>query len=368
MKMKLAFLFGTMQRGGAERVIASLSNTYCAKGDEITIITLDNASSGYALDERVRHIRLDVAGNSKNKLEALARNLKVILRLRQEILRSGYDAVITFELRLAVFLQYAVPFDRKFKIITSERANPNMRKLGRVRKAQYDRMLPRVDGFIFQTERVSWCYCEKLRKIGTVIHNGVFPEILPEPHGDFATRRSKDICAVGRLDHQKGYDILLQAFAQFYQTHPEHHLHIYGEGGARQAIEQQIGEMKLNEAVTLHGSVPNVMFQVVDAGMFVLSSRFEGMPNALMEAMACGVPCVATDCDFGPGELIRDGENGLLVPVEDPAALAEAMSRIADDNVLARKLSENACGIRATHSGEQIAQQYYEYIKSVIGK
>lgn len=366
--MKLAFLFGTMHRGGAERVIASLSNTYCAKGDEITIITLDNAPAGYALDERVQHVRLDLAGNSKNKLEALARNLKILCRLRKEILRNGYDAVITFELRFAVLLQYAMPFARPCKIITSERANPNVRRLGRLEKAQYDRMLPKVDGFIFQTERVSRCYSEKLRQIGTVIHNGVFPEILPESHGDFATRRSKDICAVGRLDYQKGYDILLQAFVQFRRTHPEHHLHIYGEGGARKAIERQIGELGLQEAVTLHGSVSDVMFRVVDAGMFVLPSRFEGMPNALMEAMACGLPCVAADCDFGPGELIRDGENGLLVPVEDPAALAEAMGRIANDESFARKLSENACSIRVTHSGDRIAQQYYEYITSVIGK
>ena len=366
--MKLAFLFGSMHRGGAERVIASLANTYCAKGDHITILTLDNSPSGYALDERVQHLGLNLAGQSKNKIEAITRNLKIISRLRKEILTNQFDAVITFELRLAVLLQYAVPFGRKFKIIASERANPNVRNLGRLEQMQRDRLLPNIDGFIFQTERVSLCYCERLRQKGIVIHNGVFPEILPEATVAFFERRHKAICAVGRLDEQKGYDILLQAFSTFHQTHPEHHLHIYGEGALRQAIEQQIRDLGIEAAVTLHGSVPNVMFQVADAGMFVLPSRYEGMPNALMEAMACGIPSVAANCDFGPGELIRDGENGLLVPVEDPVALADAMARIADDQALAHKLSENAVDIRDTHSGQRIAQQYYDYITAVIGK
>ena len=243
-----------------------------------------------------------------------------------------------------------------------------MRNLGRFEQAQRDLALPRVNGFIFQTERVSLCYSEKLRQIGTVIHNGVFPEILPEKPCKFEDRKHTNICAVGRLSEQKGYDILLQAFADFRKCHPAHHLHIYGEGNLRQTIEQQINQLNLQEAVTLHGSVPNVMFQVQNAGMFVLPSRFEGMPNALMEAMACGLPCIAADCDFGPAELIENGKNGLLVPVEDPTALAEAMSKLADDKTLAQTLSKNAYNIRVTHNGERIAQQYYDYIVSVVNR
>ena len=364
--MKLAFLFGSMSRGGAERVIASLANTFCAAGDEISIITMDNNPSGYALDERVRHIRLNLAGKSKNKMEALIRNFRILRSLRKEIKRAGYDAVITFELRQAVLLQYAFPAGRKFKIITSERANPNTRKLARFEKKQYDKMLPKVDGFIFQTKRVSLCYCERLREIGTVIHNGVFPEILPAEIPAFADRRHKDICAVGRLAEQKGYDILLRAFHLFGETHPEHRLHIYGEGALRKALEEQIAALGLGDRVTLHGSVANVMFQVFDMGMFVMASRFEGMPNALMEAMACGVPCISTNCDFGPEELVTDHENGILVAVDDEKAIAAAMAEIADSPELAQKLSENARKIRETHSGDRIADRYHTYISDVI--
>ena len=364
--MKLAFLFGSMSRGGAERVIASLSNTYCRQGDEISIITVDNSASGYSLDERVKHIRLNLAGNSKNKIQGLFRNLLVMGALHKVIKENKFDAVLTFELRQAVLLQYIFPFGRKFKLISSERANPNTRKLGRLEKRQYDKMLTNVDGFIFQTERVSFCYPEKLRKIGTVIHNGVFPEILPEKLPEFNNRRHKDICAVGRLDRQKGYDILLEAFEQFRQTHPDYRLHIYGKGALQEKLEAQIAALDFSGSVTLHGSVPDVMFQVADMGMFILASRFEGMPNALMEAMACGLPCISADCDFGPRELIQDRENGMLVPVEDVENLASAMAELADNKELAEKLSQNAQAIRKTHNGETIAKMYYQYITDVV--
>lgn len=364
--MKLAFFFGSMSRGGAERVIASLANTFCAQGDEIAIITADNNPSGYPLDERVQHIRMNLAGKSRNKLEGVMRTLRVIRAMRSEIQKGGYDAVITFELRQAVLLQYAFPFGRNFKLITSERANPNERKMGKLEKWQYDKMLPKVDGFIFQTKRVSQCYGEKLQRIGTVIHNGVFPEILPAEEIPFDTRKHTDICAVGRLAPQKGYDVLLQAFYKFHLQHKQHHLHIYGEGALRKTLEKQIQDLDLCESVTLHGSVPGVMHHVGNMGMYIMASRYEGMPNALMEAMACGLPCICADCDFGPGELIQDHENGILVPVEDTDALADAMAELADDPVLAQKLSHNAVKIRQSHSGDHIAQMYYRYITGVV--
>lgn len=364
--MKIAFVFGSMHRGGAERVIASLANTFCSLGDEVSIVTLDNEPSGYALDSKVKHIRLDIYGNSKNKLEALRRNMKLISKFRKCVLREKYDAVIAFDLRHALFLQGAVPFFRKFKIIASERANPNVRVLGKIEKVFHKYFLPKVDGFVFQTERVSQCYCETLRNKGTVIHNGVFPEILPQKVPEFADRRHSVICAVGRLDEQKGYDVLLEAFSRFAKKHPQHTLEIYGEGPLRKQLEQQIIALGLQDWVTLHGSVPNVMFEVADAGMFVMASRFEGMPNALMEALACGIPCVCTDCDFGPDELITNGENGMLVPVDDAGKLYVAMDRIASDWVLAERLSHNAPHIRATHSGERIASLYHQYITKIV--
>ena len=355
--MKIAFLFGTMHRGGAERVIASLANTFSAWGDEVSIITLDDSPSGYALASQVKHIRLSLAGTSRNIGQAIVRNTKMIKELRILTQRENYDVVFAFDLRLAILLQYAHPIGRKYKIITSERANPLVRKLGKLEIMQQKLLLPNVDGFVFQTKRVSKCYCEKLQRKGTVIHNGVFDEILPTEIPTFEQRRNTEICAVGRLDVQKGYDVLLQAFKFFLADHPTHRLHIYGEGNLRPILEEQISKLGLNNTVMLHGSVPNVMYEVADMGMFVLASRFEGMPNALMEAMACGIPCVSTDCDFGPGELIENGNNGLLVPVDDATALAKAMKALANDKELAKGLCQNA---------QKIRRKYREYIERIV--
>ena len=366
--MKIAFAYGTMHRGGAERVIASLANTFCCWGDEVSIITADDAPSGYPLHTGIRHIHLNVAGASNNFAEAIYRNIRMFLRFRKEIQNGAFDAVVTFDLRYAVGLQVVFPIGRRFKLIASERANPNKLRLSRVEHLMRKLWLPKVDGFIFQTHRVSKCHGERLQQKGTVIHNGVFVGILPAQVTPFSERRHKDICAVGRLTWQKGYDVLLVAFQCFQQNHPDHHLHIYGEGDLHTQLEHQIIELGLEETVTLHGSVPDVMFHVADMGMYILSSRYEGMPNALMEAMACGLPCIAADCDFGPGELIENGVNGLLVPVEDATALATAMAKLADDSRLAKKISSNALNIRKTHSGEAIARQYHSYIERIAGK
>ena len=200
-----------------------------------------------------------------------------------------------------------------------------------------------------------------------MIHNGLFSPDIPKIVTAFAQRRKKEICAVGRLENgQKAYDVMLDAFALFRETHPEHMLHIYGSGGSEAAIRTQAAALGLADSVILHGNLPHVIREIKDMGMFVMTSRYEGMPNALIEAMACGLPCVCTDCDFGPAELIRDGDNGLLVPVDDVTAIAAAMGRIADEPALAERLSQGALEIRHTHGRETICGQYRDYILSMI--
>ena len=202
-----------------------------------------------------------------------------------------------------------------------------------------------------------------------MIHNGLFSEDIPEEGTAFADRDHKAICAVGRLDNdQKAYDVMFKAFALFHEKHPEHVLNIFGRGVDEPALRQLIAQLGLEDRIILHGNRPHVIQEIKDMGMFVMTSRYEGMPNALIEAMACGLPCVCTDCDFGPAELIRDGESGLLVPVYDVAAIAAAMERIADEPALAGRLSRGALEIRQTHGREKICGQYRDYILSVIEK
>jgi glycosyltransferase involved in cell wall biosynthesis len=146
------------------------------------------------------------------------------------------------------------------------------------------------------------------------------------------------IVACGRLAPQKGYTYLLDAFAAIRPTTGAH-LWIVGEGPERAALEARIRQLGLDDAVRLIGFQQNPYAYMAAADVFVLSSIYEGFGNVIVEAMAAGVPVVATDCPSGPGEIIHDGEDGLLVPPADPAALAAALLRVLDDRALARRLA-----------------------------
>jgi glycosyltransferase involved in cell wall biosynthesis len=363
--MKISFFYGNLSRGGAQRVISVLANQFTKQGDEVTIITLNDGTSGYPLLPGVKVVGLNLAGNSNSKLDAIKRRLSVINSLKKYQKEEKPDVIVCFSIDLYYKLHLAnLGKKRTCKLICSERANPAVKKLSALDKIQL-KALEKADGFIFQTQRVSQLFSQTLRDKGTVIHNGLFSEELPETVPPFEQRDSKKICAMGRMDDQKAYDTMFKAFAIFAKTHPEHSLNIYGDGLNRSKLEQLIKELDLESRIILHGNRPDAVKQIQNAGMFVMTSRYEGMPNALIEAMACGLPCVCTDCDFGPAELIEDGESGLLVPVDDVQAIAAAMAQLADDKALAERLSRGALKIRQTHSRETICKQYRDYIESI---
>lgn len=366
--MKAAFLYGNLQRGGAQRVMCVLADYFVARGDDVTLLTLDDGDCGYELDSRVKVQGLETAGDSKNKFQSAARVYRTIRAFRRWVHREKPDAVLIFSTRLALMFLLAKAFSREpCRLIASERAHPGARRPSLI-KALEEKTFWKLDGFIFQTERVSRLFPESLRKKGAVIHNGLFSPDIPEAVADFDCRRSREICAVGRIDGQKAYDIMLKAFAAFHEKFPEYRLNIYGSGCDADDIKALAKKLEISDCVVFHGNHPHVISEIQDMGMYVMTSRIEGMPNALIEAMACGLPCVCTDCEFGPAELIEDGVSGLLAPVDDVQAVAEAMMKIAGDRELARKLSKGAEKIRLSHSGDEICRRYRDYILSVIQK
>ena len=365
--MKVAFCYGNLQRGGAQRVICCLANDFARRGDQVNILTLNDGETEYELDPEVKVTGLGVSGDSANKWESIRRFFNTEIQFSRWLAEEKPDAVLAFSSKLTMQLLLARAHGGP-ALICSERANPAFRAESAATRMEQP-LLKKADGFIFQTERVKALFPERLQKIGTVIHNGLFSEDIPENVTAFSQRNHRAICAVGRLDNdQKAYDVMVRAFALFHEKHPEHMLNIFGRGVDEPMLRKLIAQLGLEECVVLQGNHPHVIHEIRDMGMFVMTSRYEGMPNALIEAMACGLPCVCTDCDFGPAELIRDGESGLLVPVDDVTAIAAAMGSIADDSVLAEKLSRGALEIRQTHGRKEICGQYRDYILSVIEK
>ena len=162
---------------------------------------------------------------------------------------------------------------------------------------------------------------------------------------------------MGRLAPQKNHAMLIRSFAAFHKTHPDYTLSIYGEGELREMLAGMIRDAGLSDCVFLEGNDPAVLTKIRDAEMFVLSSDFEGMSNALLESMAMGIACISPACE-GSADVIRDGENGLLVPVGDEDALLYAMCRFADDPALREKTERAAAADMAGLSPARIVRKW----------
>ena len=158
---------------------------------------------------------------------------------------------------------------------------------------------------------------------------------------------------MGRLARQKGFDLLIEAFSRIANQHPQWSVKILGEGPARASLKRLIAEKGLNGRVVLAGWEPDPDFVLKQSDLFVLSSRFEGFPNALLEAMACGLPSISFDCPSGPAEIIRDTIDGLLVPAEDIEALANTLDRVLGDDSLRQRLSAEAVHVVDRFSAER---------------
>ena len=220
---------------------------------------------------------------------------------------------------------------------------------------------------MFQTDEVAEWYEPHLKGVASkVIPNAINPVFLrPAYEGE----REKTVVAAGRLTKQKNFELLIRSFAQIAPKFPEYRLVIYGKGGLLESLKALAVELGVGERVEFPGYVDNMAETLERASMFVLSSDYEGMPNALMEAMASGLPVVSTDCGGGGARfLVRDGENGLLVPKGDENALAEAMEKVLSDQALAKTLGDNARQLQEMLAPERIYGEWEGFIKEIAKK
>jgi glycosyltransferase involved in cell wall biosynthesis len=223
-----------------------------------------------------------------------------------------------------------------------------------------DMMYPLADGFVFQTAEAQRYFSKKIQKRSTIIANPIKAN-LPEP---FEGERTDRVVALGRLEPQKNYPLLFRAFKRVAEKRDGLTLDIYGGGSQQENLAKLIAEMGMENKIFLRGISANVHDEVLDASAFVLSSDFEGMPNALMEAMAIGLPCISTDCPCGGPEFLIDNEvNGLLVPVKDEEALVNALERVLSDKNFSQRISENAVKLREECNLERIADKWLEFIE-----
>ena len=251
------------------------------------------------------------------------------------------------------------------KVIISERADPNRLMKKRYGKPFIEKYYTRADVAVFQTEDAKSVYPEAVSKKGTVIFNPLKDNLMQPYHGE----RNKYITTFCRISNQKNLPLLVEAFDQVHSKHPEYTLRIIGDGSNEegrevlQKIESRLNEFGLKKSVKFEPFMQNVHEAIIKDAMYVNSSDYEGISNAMLEAMAIGMPVVCTDCPIGGAKAtINNGENGLLVPIQNAEALASAMNRMIEDNELADKLSHNASQIREELSLDKITEKWMQLL------
>jgi glycosyltransferase involved in cell wall biosynthesis len=343
--MRLTLVISSLNSGGAERVLSILANAWAARGDQVTVVTTHDA--GRAPDYEIRpDVQLVSVDPHRN---GLMRQLMTLSQLRSVFRKSEPDVIISFLNYTNVLVLIASRWLR-IPVIVSERLDPSVIKLSLpwslLRRLTYHW----TDLLVAQTATAARRYEPLARERVRVIPNPI--DSLPHVSAEAPTvsLQRPTFLAVGRLHHQKGFDILISAMARVRESIPEWQLVILGSGDLRNELEAQIATAGLLHHVLLPGRVANPWPWYLAADVFVLSSRSEGFPNVLCEAMVAGMPVIATDCPSGPSDIITDGFDGLLVPTNAPSHLSAAMIRMATDPELRQRLCERARRIRQRYA------------------
>jgi GalNAc-alpha-(1->4)-GalNAc-alpha-(1->3)-diNAcBac-PP-undecaprenol alpha-1,4-N-acetyl-D-galactosaminyltransferase len=365
--MRLTLIGAKLGCSGIEHVMATMTNYFAKKGWQVTYVILDDDSNMpfFELDPRVRLIPLGVYKPSTNLLEAIWNNLKRIKALRRAIGESKPDAVISFWTYVSVLVLFAsrglgVP------VIVSEHRDPLTDQLKRLLDWLHRWVYTFADQVVVLTDRSKVCYPPRVQTRIRVIPNPLAP--VGSSGGDTPRYHlaKPSLIAMGRLHRQKGFDLLLKAFWRLKDRYPAWTLTILGEGPSRPRLEAIRSELGLHDRVHLPGVVQNPHDLLKQADLFVMSSRWEGMPIALMEAMSIGLPVISTDCRTGPREIIRDGVDGILVPPEDVEALEAAMDRLMSDPEERKLMASRAVKVSERFSLDKVMGMWEELLMGVV--
>lgn len=343
--------------------MALMANYWGEQDHDVTLITLDAAEQDfYALNPAVVRVGLGLSRASSNLREALEHNIGRIARLRHAICSSNPDVVISFMEKtnvLALLATWGLPIP----VVVSERIDPRYHSIGRAWAFLRWLMYRRASAVVIQTDALrEWAARFISHRAVYVIPNPISQNIHGGRMEGNGASREKIVASMGRLDAQKGFDNLLRAFARCARTHPDWSLMIIGEGPERPRLESLAAELGITSRVRLLGRLRDPFEILRCADLFVLASRYEGFPNALVEAMACQLPVVSTDCPSGPREIICNGVDGILVPPDDMSALADAMGRLMESPLERERLRMRAARVVERFSLDRIMKSWSDLL------
>lgn len=368
-KKRIAFYIGSLGKGGAERVMRNLAEYFYEQGYEVFMVTKLIEENEYALNPAIPRIVADITKEEETgkRLGNLVARVKKLRSIWEEI---QPDVIVSF-IKKNNLMALASANPLKIPVIVSVRSAPARELSGRGVKQLTFLMFRKAAGIVLQTTQAKEFFPKSLQKKSIILQNSInrdFIEYLDSHAYDEENGDNHRVITVGRIDDNKNQKMLAKAFINVAEANSDWTLHFYGDGEGADKVKSIANDSKVSDRIFFHGVVDDVPEQMSKADIFVLPSKVEGMPNALIEAMAMGKACISTDCPCGgPADIMENNVSGILIPVDDIKALEDSLSRLMADEKLRKELGHEASKLRVRLAPDQINNQWKEYIDSIIG-
>ncbi len=315
---------------------------------------------------------LNLYKTSKWFFQGLIRGIYRIIILRKKIKQSFPDIIISFGDKTNI-LTIISKSGLRVPCIISERIDPSHYKIGRVWNILRNKLYRYSDCLVVQTESIKAWFLQyiKFKKSIVIIPNPVSINDRNETEtvkGILLNNKSKIIVSMGRLVWEKGFDLLIESYSRIQKIFPDWKLLIFGDGVEKENLRSKVISMGLENNVLFGGVIKNPISILKRADLFILPSRVEGFPNALLEAMACGLPVISFNCPSGPSEIIKNGTNGILVPPENVEELTYAIENMIRDHKKRIMCGNNAKEVIKRYDQRKIVNVWKDLINKVISE
>lgn len=362
---KILFHLICLEQGGAERVVTNLANRFVMDGYEVVVTTQWYGENEFVLNDKVKRRHVGMLESDTNR-SRISKAIRRIVYLRKAIKEEKPDIVISF-LKKNNYRALVANIGTGIPNIIAVRNDPKSDYSTKLDKILIPLLYPLAEGAVFQTEEQKEFFPKYIQERAEIILNPVHSKYI---HADLPQKREKLVVQSGRLVGFKNQEMLLRAFIRVHERYPDYKLKLYGRDahdGTKEKLEVLISQNNASEYISLMGASDELEKVIPQAEIYAFSSYYEGLPNALIEAMALGMPIVATDCPCGgPRTLITHEHDGLLIPVNDENAMVENICRLIEDKDLAKKLGNNARTITERVNEEAIISTWKQYIDKVI--